>query len=65
MEYIILERKGKFFIGYMKTKRNWFTFKKYKEFVFLESGLHYVSYDTLEDARIFIEILSKPDVYHS
>ncbi len=65
MEYIILERNGKFFIGYMKTKRNWFTFKKYKEFVFLERLGKYIPFDTLEYARIAIEKLSKPDVYHS
>lgn len=65
MEYKILEREGRFYVGYMKTKRNWFTFKKYKEFEFLVRGLLYISHSTLNEAQKEIEKLSKPDVYHS
>lgn len=65
MEYKILERNGKFYLGYMETKRNWFTFKKYKEFEFLTRGFISISFNTLEDARKEIQLMSKPDVYHS
>lgn len=49
----------------MKTKRNWFTFKKYKEFQYLERRFEYIRFNTLEEAKKEIEIMTKPDVYHS
>jgi len=66
MEYKILERNGKFLVGKMVTKRKWLFGKTYEEFKCIWKSIYTPAhFESLEEAREFIRIIKKPDVYHS
>lgn len=65
MAYKILERNGKFLVGYTVTKYKFLWFKPYQEFECCYMGLYKPAhFDSLEDARTFVKIRQKPDKYH-
>lgn len=65
MEYKILERNGKFLVGYMETKHKFLWFKPYQEFQCCYKGLYEPAhFNSLVEARKFVKIRQKPDTYH-
>ena len=64
-EIVILERNGKFLVGYMETKYKFLWFFAYKDFrCYYKSLYQPAHYSTLKKAENFVKKLSKPDVYH-
>jgi hypothetical protein len=62
----ILERNGKFLVGKMEVKRKWIFGKTYKEFICIWKDLYTPAhFKTLEQARNFVNIRTKPDTYHA
>jgi hypothetical protein len=65
MDYKILERNGKFLVGRMIQKKRFFWSKPIEEFDCIWSGLNRPAhFETLEEAKEFVKIITKPDQYH-
>jgi hypothetical protein len=65
MDYVILERNGKFLVGTMEKKRSWFLGKAHDEFVCAWRDFYIPAhFKTLEEAREFVAVITKPDTYH-
>ena len=66
MEYKILERNGKFMVGKMQKKRKWMFSKTYEEFNCIWKAMYTPAhFKTLEEAREFVKVITKPDTYHT
>ena len=60
MEYKILETKGWFIVGEMHKKRSLMGLLALKS-----NGFHAINrFKTLEEARKFLKVITKPDTYH-
>jgi len=65
LTYKILERNGKFLVGTIEKKRKWLFGKVYEKFKCSWKGIYQPAhFDTLKEAREFIKLKTKPDVYH-
>jgi len=63
--YKILERNGIFIVGKIEIKRKFFWSKPNEEFVPIYKGFYDPAhFETLEEARNFVKIIIKPDIYH-
>jgi len=66
MEYKILERNGTFLVGKMEKKRKWLFGKSYEKFNCIWKAMYTPAhFKTLEEARVFVKVITKPDTYHS
>jgi hypothetical protein len=65
MSYIILERKGTFLVGKNKLVKKYFWSKPKEEFFCVWMGLYKpAKFNNLQDAKEYVNKISKPDVYH-
>jgi hypothetical protein len=66
MSYKILERKGVFIVGEMVMKKRWIFGKSREEFnVLWKAPYEPAHFDTIEEAKEYIKLIQKPDIYHS